>query len=662
MVPRARIIRGTVGLERITRRSGPAMNNHIARCTIVLAILIGLVVPAHAQRRPITDKDLFAFVWVADPQISPDGSQVAFVRVTVDEKKDAYDTGHLAREGGRQRAAARDHGRHARHQPALVARRPPAGVRPLRRKGRPAAAGADPRAWRWSGGEPWAITDIPRGAANPEWAPDGKTIAFSSTARPADLDGGARSRQPTSRAKPTCASSPKPSIAPTASRAAATSTAIARPRSGPCRSRRTPARRRRRSAVTSGEFAAANHRWSPDGTRIFFVSDRRRESYYYARDSDLYSIARDGGEPARVASIDGTIGAYALSPDGKRVAFVGTPAGDPERSYTQPDLWVAELGSGTPRNLTATYDFDINGGIGGDQRAPRGQLPSGPVWTRDGRTILVGAGEQGNANLKRVDAATGKIDSVTTGNHDVMSYTADAGGQKFAVVLSTPTVLGDLHVLDAASPAAPKQLTTFNDALFGQLTHERAGRAVVHELRRPEDSGLDPQAAGVRGGEEVSAHPPDPRRPALRLRQHVHARVPVDGRQGLRRPLHEPARQLELRAGLRQHHPVQLPGRRLQGSDGRRRRDPEEGVHRRDAAGRHRRQRRRAADQLGRDPDHPLQGRGAASATSRTGRTSGTRPTSRSSHRRGSGKRRSRIPRTSRSARRLRTWPRSRRR
>ena len=68
------------------------MNILIARCTIVLAILVGLVAPAHAQRRPITEKDLFAFVWVADPQISPDGSQVAFVRVTADEKKDAYDT------------------------------------------------------------------------------------------------------------------------------------------------------------------------------------------------------------------------------------------------------------------------------------------------------------------------------------------------------------------------------------------------------------------------------------------------------------------------------------------------------------------------------------------------------------------------------------------
>ena len=139
--------------------------------------------------------------------------------------------------------------------------------------------------------------------------------------------------------------------------------------------------------------------------------------------------------------------------------------------YSQPDLWVSELGAGTPRNLTAAYDFDMNGGIGGDQRAPRGQLPSGPVWSRDGRTILIGVGEQGNANIKRVDVASGKIEPLTTGSSDVMSYTADTGAQKIAFVLSTPTVLGDLHVLDTASPgAAPKKLTTFNDALFGQLS------------------------------------------------------------------------------------------------------------------------------------------------------------------------------------------------
>src|SRR5688500_14446301 len=42
--------------------------------------------------RSITEVDLFDFVWVADPQISPDGSRVAFVRVVVDEKKEGYDT------------------------------------------------------------------------------------------------------------------------------------------------------------------------------------------------------------------------------------------------------------------------------------------------------------------------------------------------------------------------------------------------------------------------------------------------------------------------------------------------------------------------------------------------------------------------------------------
>ena len=113
----------------------------------------------------------------------------------------------------------------------------------------------------------------------------------------------------------------------------------------------------------------------------------------------------------------------------------------------------------------------MNGGLGGDQRAPRGQLPSGPVWSRDGRSILIGVGEQGNANIKRVDVATGKIDPLTSGSSDVMSYTVDAGAQRIAYILSTPTAVGDLHVLDtSAATTAPKKLTTFNDALFGQLT------------------------------------------------------------------------------------------------------------------------------------------------------------------------------------------------
>ena len=59
----------------------------------LLLITVALsAAPAFAQKRNITEKDLFNFVWIGDPQISPDGSRVAFVRVTVNEKKDGYNT------------------------------------------------------------------------------------------------------------------------------------------------------------------------------------------------------------------------------------------------------------------------------------------------------------------------------------------------------------------------------------------------------------------------------------------------------------------------------------------------------------------------------------------------------------------------------------------
>src|SRR2546425_3666901 len=50
------------------------------------------VAPLAAQQRAISDSDLFAFRWVASPQISPDGRHAAYVLVTVNAKHDGYET------------------------------------------------------------------------------------------------------------------------------------------------------------------------------------------------------------------------------------------------------------------------------------------------------------------------------------------------------------------------------------------------------------------------------------------------------------------------------------------------------------------------------------------------------------------------------------------
>ena len=446
------------------------MKSLLPRSLFAAIALSAALSPAVAwgQKRPITEKDLFKFVWVADPQISPDGARVAFVRVTADEKKDQYDTSiWIVKSDGSEPARQLTGGLRD-----TSPRWSPDGTRlafsrVVDKDNRP----QPPQIYvmTMAGGEARAVTDIPRGAGNPAWSPDGKTIAFSSSAKPEELN----------------KTEKKPDEQPRESDVRVVTEAVYRANGVPgfgyvdrdrpaqiwitdvSGSGLTPAPPKR---VTSAPSAAGNFDWTADGSRILFVADRRPEPYYLASDSDLYSVSRDGGEPAMVVSIDGAIGPYALSPDGKRLAFVGTLAGNPERSYSQPDLFVVDLPSGTARNLTATYDFDVNGGIGGDQRAPRGAHPAGPVWSRDGRSIIIKVGEQGNANLVKVDAASGRMEPLTSGNQEVMSYTADTNAQHFAFVRSTATVVGDLHLLDTSKPGAPAKLTTFNDELFGQLT------------------------------------------------------------------------------------------------------------------------------------------------------------------------------------------------
>ena len=429
--------------------------------------------PAPAERRPITEKDLFKFVWVADPQMSPDGTHIAFVRVSVDEKSDQYDTAiWIVRTDGSDAPRQLTGGKRDLAPRWSADNRQIAFVRSIEKDGR--AQPAQIHVMSLSGGEARAVTNIARGAANPAWSPDGKWIAFTSQARPEEVRAG---QEPDSTGK----KEDKPRVSDVKVITSAVYRANGITGSGYV-DREHPSQiwavavsagteQAQPTRLTASEFPVSSPRWSADGSQIYFISDRRKEPYYERNDSDVYGVSRDGGEPKRIASIDGTISAYTPSPDGKRMALVGVPEAETDRSYDQPDLFVVDTPGGTARNLTATYDFDANGSIGGDQRAPRGQLAGGPIWTADGKSLLIKVGRQGNAELVRVDDATGAIADVVAGrNQEIVAYSADAKGQTFAAVISTPTVVGDLFAIRADGNATPRRLTTFNDELFEQLT------------------------------------------------------------------------------------------------------------------------------------------------------------------------------------------------
>jgi dipeptidyl aminopeptidase/acylaminoacyl peptidase len=453
----------------------------IRRASLVSAACVVLALAStHAQtKRPITETDLFRFTWIADPQMAPDGSQIAFVRVTIDEKENRYDTSLFVvpSDGSsaprRLTAGIRD----------TSPRWSPDGkrlafVRSVEKDGKPQPGQI--YVLHMDGGEARPLTDLPKGASSPAWSPDGKTIAFDSTTVPEDL----KQLEP-----------PKPAAdavqrVPAAHKSdvKVITRAVYRANGNPGwldADRHTHiwtvgvpdvlTETPKPSAITAGDFDERGIEWAPDGSKIYFTSNRTPEPYYEPSDSDLYSVPAAGGEMTKVASIDGTIGDVAVSPDGRRIAFVGTLHGNPVRSYSQPDLWVIDAAAGsTPRNLTASYDFDVNGGIGGDQAAPRGDHPKPVLWSKDGTSLIVATAEHGSSNLRRVAVATGQVTPVTDGQQAVMEYTATPDASRIAVVFSTQTNIGDLFMVDAdrgpqeAAPA-PRQITRVNEDLFENI-------------------------------------------------------------------------------------------------------------------------------------------------------------------------------------------------
>jgi dipeptidyl aminopeptidase/acylaminoacyl peptidase len=454
-----------------------------SRLVLLFVSITVLFTPAFAQKRNITERDLFNFVWIADPQVAPDGSRVAFVRVTVNQRKDGYDTAiwMVSTSTGESRqltAGPRDG----------APRWSPDGkficfVRAPETNGRV----EPPQLFMMSmeGGEAWQFTSLPRGAGGAQWSPDGKMISFQNGATAEEL----------AKAKETLPVPPPPSGQPAASPSATPS-----PRPSPERESdvrvitravyrnndagyldfkhpahiwivnapRTGEDKVTPKQLTSGRFSDGNVTWAKDSSRIYFVSDHRDEPYYELGKTDVYYIAVAGGQPTKLTSFDMGAAGFSISPDGKRVAFYAAP-NQPVRSYTEPDLWVMDLApDAQPKNLTADFDWDLGGGVGGDNSAPRGGGGFPPIWSADGKSIVALVGKEGRANLGRFDAATGKETDVTTGNQAVQSFRATPDGAKFALLISTPTRIGDLFWMDKPG-TTPKQLTHINDDLFSKL-------------------------------------------------------------------------------------------------------------------------------------------------------------------------------------------------
>lgn len=241
--------------------------------------------------------------------------------------------------------------------------------------------GAVAQAWALplDGGEAWQLTTLPHGVAGVSWSPDGERLALVAQAGdPRFIVGEERKgRVPLARR--------------------ITRLDFRDDDSGhverrahlwllPFRRGATPRQ------LTSGDYDVTHPAWAPDGARIAFAADRGPDTTVSPR-LQLWSVGTESTRPRvrELVSLAGDADHPSFSPDGRRLAFIGTDVDDPP-DEVNPSLWVLDLPSGTPRNLTAELDRPIGEWAWCDLLMAD-EVP-GPIWLDDG-TLGVIVGDSG---------------------------------------------------------------------------------------------------------------------------------------------------------------------------------------------------------------------------------------------------------------------------
>jgi len=405
---------------------------------------------ASAARRPVAEDDLLSLVWLADPQISPDGAQAAFTRVHVDRDADEYRTAiwlaDLRGEAGSGNARPLTFGpkdRQPRWSPdgkTLAFVRTPEGQ-------------TDGELWvlPLAGGEARRIATLAGGIANPAWSPDGARLAFTSGHHPTlDAPGKEKPKHEPARVvtRPVFRENNVGFIdldhrdhlwvVDVGAPGAAGSGAAPR-------------------ALTAGNCAEGAPRWSAEGKKLLFTSDRRDEPWFGGEESVLYAVAADRTEPTTgdalevVADPKGGIVAWTQTAQGA-LAMIATITPPRPNSYDKPTV----LFGATPaalRDVAARSPLSFGETVSSDQHPPRGGGATPVAIGEDGRAVLALASHQGSSYLVRVDVASGETKLLTPASRDVISGTATSDGRRWALVIGGVDTPGDLFRFDADSGA-----------------------------------------------------------------------------------------------------------------------------------------------------------------------------------------------------------------
>ncbi|WP_394172172.1 S9 family peptidase [Guptibacillus hwajinpoensis] len=379
---------------------------------------------------------LYDFTFVGDPQLSPDGSYVVYVKKVINEEKEyASNLVLVNRATGIQHDFTSGAGKYKDQSPRWSP------------DGKTLAFVSDRsgknQIWLIStvGGEARQLTELTNGAVDPIWKPDGsallvlskdgvekeedarKPLVVNDLHYKADGKGFLDGKHKQVMLVPVTVDSEQV------------------------------------EALTDAPFNHSNPSWSPDGSAIVYVRSRYEEQGSYMRTDLFIQHLKDEGEPEQLNEKGGSFVAPRWSPDGRSLSFIGHFF--EHEGATLNKVWTVDLASKKFACITEAVDLECTDALISDMHW--GGASPGAMWNKDGSGVYFLASEQGNTGIyyAGVDSTIRQI-SGGDRHHYAFHYVAHVN--EAAVAISDSANIGDIYTLSFNGDRVEEQCISTSNA------------------------------------------------------------------------------------------------------------------------------------------------------------------------------------------------------
>ena len=193
-------------------------------------------------------------------------------------------------------------------------------------------------------------------------------------------------------------------------------------------------------------------RWSPDSTKIVFVSQNKNK--YPGTGGSVAVVSASGGIPVRISDQDGLAHSPRWSESGSQIAYISTP-----NDWDDARIWIASPTQGGSKR--AVPELDV--------------VPVDLDWDRSDKSILFLGMSRGTQRVFRADLKSGSVSAVTEGDNFIISADIDTHNDRLAFVKADAEHVGDVFVSDLKGHNA-RQVSHANASLYRDVQLQPAAR------------------------------------------------------------------------------------------------------------------------------------------------------------------------------------------